>query len=70
MTSSTTQRLERDLARLRHDLECYRAATEAGLDAVDEVIGWLDRNQRAGLARALRRNPKKILHDLRDNALR
>ena len=58
--------LEREVARLREELERYRLATDAGLETLDEVIGWLDRNRHVGLARDLRRNRKRILRDLRN----
>lgn len=64
MMTSAPRDLERDLERLQDELRRYRAATEAALDNLDEVIGWLERNRRTGLARALRRNCATILHGL------
>jgi hypothetical protein len=55
----------RDLARLREELERYRAATEAGLDSLDAAIGHLERDHRTRLARELRRNRAAILRRLR-----
>lgn len=65
MATSASMRLRGDVVRLKQDLDRYRAATEAGLDSLDEAIGWLDRDRRAGLARDLRRNRKRILRELR-----
>lgn len=70
MTASAPARLQRDWERLRRDLDRYRTATDAGLDALDDAIGWLDRNRRAGLARDLRRNREAILQALREDARR
>jgi hypothetical protein len=64
-TTSESMRLKGDVVRLQQQLDRYRAAAEAGLDSLDEAISWLDRNRRAGLARDLRRNRKRILQNLR-----
>lgn len=57
--------LERDLVRLRADLERYKAASEAALEDLAWVIGYLEHNQRTGLARDLRRNRAAIRRALR-----
>jgi hypothetical protein len=64
MMMSTSRDLERDLERLQGELERYQAATEAALDSLDQVIGWLERNHRTGLARDLRRNRATMLRQL------
>jgi len=60
---------EGDIARLQADLKRYHEATEAALDSLDWVIGHLEHNRQARLARELRRNRASILraagHDLR-----
>jgi hypothetical protein len=68
MTTLASRDLERDLERLQGELERYQAATEAALDSLDHVIGWLERYQRTGLARDLRRNRATILRQLRRDA--
>jgi hypothetical protein len=62
--SATLRRLDRDISRLRHEVERYRLATEAGLESLDAAIGWLDRSGRTGLARDLRRNRASIRRNL------
>jgi hypothetical protein len=63
--SATLRRLERDIARLRDEVERYRAGAEDGLDSLDVAIGWLDRAGRTGIARDLRRNRATIRRNLR-----
>jgi hypothetical protein len=61
---------EEALVRLRADVRRYRAASEAALDQIDWVIGYLERDRRNALARDLRRNRAAIVRALRQDRRR
>ncbi|MGY2876006.1 hypothetical protein ACVW00_003196 [Marmoricola sp. URHA0025 HA25] len=56
--------LEGRILRLRADRRRYQGASDAALDELDRVIGYLEQHGRAGLARGLRRNRASILRAL------